>query len=590
MSDHAVDLPAADASSSSSGLVNVPKDKRQIFARLRRKLFEAINCLKLLTENHEDMETLSPNVRKHVKALKYLQLLTEDMETLSPNVRKRVKVLKYLQNEYKKLVTKFFEEARQLEVKYLKLYEPLYTKRYEIVNGVIDVEGNTNEAAVGEEDKVADENGVPSFWLTAMKTNKTLAEEITERDEEALKYLKDIKWCEHDKPYNFKLDFYFDSNPYFQNSVLTKTYYVCIYDVRIFWKSNGTEIEWHPGKCLTHTFLKKPKKRSRNAKGIINTEKCESFFNFFNPPQIPEDDDIDDNAVEELYNLIKHDNEIGYVTSEYLSDDISNYFDLNEAVQKGSSPNVSQRVEVLKYLQNEYDKLETEAFEEEVQLDAKYNNLYEPLYKKRYEIVNGFIGVEGITNEAVEEKGVPRFWLTAMKNNKALAEEITERDKEALKYLKDIKWCRLCNSCIFKLEFYFDSNPFFQNSVLTKTYHIIEDGNPIVMKSTGTEIEWHPGKCLTHNFLKKPKKRSRNAKGIINTEKCESFFNFFNPPQIPEDDDDIDDDVEELRFLMERDYEICCIFRCQIIPEAVSWFTGKAGKGKSKRKRRKQIP
>ncbi|MCI23846.1 nucleosome assembly protein 1-like 1-like, partial [Trifolium medium] len=48
---------------------------------------------------------------------------------------------------------------------------------YEIVNGVIDVEGITNEAAVGAEDKAAEENGVPSFWLTAMKTNETLTEE-----------------------------------------------------------------------------------------------------------------------------------------------------------------------------------------------------------------------------------------------------------------------------------------------------------------------------------------------------------------------------------------------------------------------------
>ncbi|PNX56196.1 nucleosome assembly protein 1-like 1-like [Trifolium pratense] len=87
--------------------------------------------------------------------------------------------------------------------------------------------------------------------------------------------------------------------------------------------AHETEIEWHPGKCLTHKLLKKPKKRSRNTKGIINTEKCESFFNFFNPPQTPEDDDDDDDIgddddVEELEFLIERDFKIGYVTSEYL--------------------------------------------------------------------------------------------------------------------------------------------------------------------------------------------------------------------------------------------------------------------------------
>ncbi|GAU22839.1 hypothetical protein TSUD_282060 [Trifolium subterraneum] len=208
--------------------------------------------------------------------------------------------------------------------------------------------------------------------------------------------------------------------------------------------------------------------------------------------------------------------------------------------------------------------------------------------KERYEIVNGVADVEGITNEvAVGEEnkaaeGVPSFWLTALKNNRTLAEEITERDEEALKYLKDIKWCKLDKPYSFKLEFNFDSNPYFQNSVITKTYDIIEVDDSIVVKSTGTEIEWHPGKCLTHKFLKKPKKRSRNAKGIINTEKCESFFNFFNPPQIPEDDDD--DDVEELQFLMECDYKIGSTIRGLIIPQVVSWFTGEADKWKSKSK------
>ena len=59
-----------------------------------------------------------------------------------------------------------------------------------------------------------------------------------------------------------------------------------------------------------------------------------------------------------------------------------------------------------------------------------------------------------------------------------------------------------------------------------------------------TEIEWYPGKCLTQKILKKkPKKGSKNAKPITKTEDCESFFNFFNPPQVPEDDDDIDEDT-----------------------------------------------
>ncbi|KAG8376162.1 hypothetical protein BUALT_Bualt09G0034500 [Buddleja alternifolia] len=236
------------------------------------------------------------------------------------------------------------------------------------------------------------------------------------------------------------------------------------------------------------------------------------------------------------------------------------------------------------YLHTQHDDLEAKFFEEKAALEAKYQKLYQPLYTKRYDIVNGVVEVEGGTTDAdpakqdAEEKGVPDFWLNAMKNNEILAEEISERDVEALKFLKDIKWARVDNPKGFKLEFYFETNPFFKNSVLTKTYHMIDEDEPILEKAIGTEIEWYPGKCLTQKILKKkPKKGSKNAKPITKTEQCESFFNFFSPPQVPAEDDDIDEDAaEELQNLMEQDYDVGSTIRDKIIPHAVSWFTGEA--------------
>ncbi|XP_022853478.1 nucleosome assembly protein 1;4-like [Olea europaea var. sylvestris] len=125
---------------------------------------------------------------------------TDVLETLSPIVRKRVEVLREIQSQHDELEAKFFEERAALEAKYQKLYEPLYTKRYEIVNGVVEVEGVTETPMEQGEDKLKESKGVPDFWLMAMKTNEILAEEISERDEEALKYLKDIKWCRIDNP------------------------------------------------------------------------------------------------------------------------------------------------------------------------------------------------------------------------------------------------------------------------------------------------------------------------------------------------------------------------------------------------------
>ncbi|KAA8540283.1 hypothetical protein F0562_024154 [Nyssa sinensis] len=273
-----------------------------------------------------------------------------------------------------------------------------------------------------------------------------------------------------------------------------------------------------------------------------------------------------------------------------LKNKLQNLAGQHSDVLETLTPKVRKRVEVLREIQSQHDELESKFFEERAALEAKYQKLYEPLYSKRYEIVNGVVEVVGVAGEATmnqeedkatEEKGVPDFWLTAMKTNEVLGEEISERDEEALKYLKDIKWCRIDNPKGFKLDFFFDPNPFFKNSVLTKTYHMIDDDEPILEKAIGTEIDWYPGKCLTQKILKKkPKKGSKNAKPITKTENCESFFNFFNPPQVPEDEDDIDEDAaEELQNQMEQDYDIGSTIRDKIIPHAVSWFTGEAVQG-----------
>uniref|UniRef100_M4CRW5 Nucleosome assembly protein n=1 Tax=Brassica campestris TaxID=3711 RepID=M4CRW5_BRACM len=168
----------------------------------------------------------------------------------------------------------------------------------------------------------------------------------------------------------------------------------------------------------------------------------------------------------------------------------------------------------------QHDEIEANILEERAALETKYQKLYQPFYTKRYEIVTGAVEVDGAPeevkieqgeNKAVEEKGVPDFWLIALKNNEITAEEITERDEGALKYLKDIKWNRVEEPKGFKLEFFIDENPYFKNTVLTKTYHMIDEDEPILKKAIG--IEWYPGNCLTQKILKK--KGSKNINPIM---------------------------------------------------------------------------
>ncbi|KAJ6415989.1 hypothetical protein OIU84_004727 [Salix udensis] len=215
------------------------------------------------------------------------------------------------------------------------------------------------------------------------------------------------------------------------------------------------------------------------------------------------------------------------------------------------SPKVSKRVECLRHLQSQHDELEAQFLEERKALEAKYQKLYQPLYTKRCEIVNGLKEVDGVMSaelysieedQATKEKGVPEFWLTAMKTQEVLAEE----------------WSRLQSPEGFKLEFYFNPCPYFKNSVLTKTYHIIDESDHILSQAIGTEIEWYPGKCLTKKVVKKkPRMGSKKTKTITTLKICESFFTFFNPPHIPESVDDLDDDAyDELQDRIEHDYDV----------------------------------
>ncbi|KAK4337913.1 hypothetical protein RND71_042400 [Anisodus tanguticus] len=150
-------------------------------------------------------------------------------------------------------------------------------------------------------------------------------------------------------------------------------------------------------------------------------------------------------------------------------------------------------------MQTEHGQLEASLFEKRAALEDKYQKLYLPLYTKRFEFVNG-VEVDGPVTQAsladqdedeeAVEKGVPDFWLTAMKNNEVLAEEfrlVSEMNS------------RIENAKGFELEFFFETNPYFKNAVLTKTYHIIDEDEPILEKAFGTEIEWYPVICYAQD-------------------------------------------------------------------------------------------
>ena len=209
------------------------------------------------------------------------------IESLPTQVKRRVSGLKGIQKDHSKLEAEFQEEVLQLEKKYFAKFTPLYQKRAAIVNG--GAEPTEDEVKAGEEkaeeekevkaeasgesaeedaskdaNKDANVSGIPEFWLSAMKNQISLAEMITDRDEEALKRLVDIRMEYLDKP-GFRLIFEFAENDFFTNKTITKTYFYrneagyggdFIYD-----HAEGDKIEWKADKDLT---VRVEQKKQRN--------------------------------------------------------------------------------------------------------------------------------------------------------------------------------------------------------------------------------------------------------------------------------------------------------------------------------------
>lgn len=276
---------------------------------------------------------------------------------------------------------------------------------------------------------------------------------------------------------------------------------------------------------------------------------------------------------------------------------------------------VKRRLKALKKIQLESTKIEAKFYEEVHKLECKYHELYKPLYEQRIKITKGDYEPndeecewpsddedEDLPDEVKEKvkledekskkdveekdvKGVPEFWLTIFKNVDMLQEMVQEYDEPVLQKLTDITVTFSEAPMGFTLHFYFAPNDYFSNTVLTKEYEMkcepSEDDpfsfeGPEIFKCKGCTINWKEGKNLTVKTVKKKQKHKSkgNVRTITKQVKNDSFFNFFDPPPIPDDPNaDIDPETQDL---LTADFEIGHYIRDRIIPRAVLFFTGEA--------------
>lgn len=223
------------------------------------------------------------------------------------------------------------QKVYALERKYQDQYQPLHDKRRSIVTGDYEPSGKETEwnYEANDEDVTPevqsitnelrknlqlnyqdDVKGVPDFWLTIFRNTEMLSSMLQAPDEPALKKLIDIKIIYEQEPMSYTLEFHFEPNEYFTNTVLTKQYflkskvdsdYPFTFEGPEIFKCVGCNIDWHKGKNLTVKTIKR--KQKHKARGAVRTVTkqvpADSFFNFFKPPQIQDESkiDLEDQAV-----------------------------------------------------------------------------------------------------------------------------------------------------------------------------------------------------------------------------------------------------------------------------------------------------
>ena len=90
---------------------------------------------------------------------------------------------------------------------------------------------------------------------------------------------------------------------------------------------------------------------------------------------------------------------------------------------------------------------------------------------------------------------IPSLGVTTFVNHPQVSALLGEEEEEALHYLTRVEVTEFEDiKSGYRIDFYFDENPYFENKILSKEFHLNESGGP---SSKSTEIKWKSGKDLT---------------------------------------------------------------------------------------------
>jgi nucleosome assembly protein 1-like 1 len=228
----------------------------------------------------------------------------ELVENYPKSVVERVHYLQVLHDQREAIEDEENKAISEIQRKYEALYAPLYARRAEIIMGTKDVTDDEKKSAIEkfpfEGGLEGTDNGIPGFWLKAIKNSDFGDDMVHPHDEAPLRALKNVTvdtvYDDKGDEKSVKINFHFDANEYFENDVLVRSFELEDDEPT---KSEGTQIKWKTGKNLSVKVVEKKqrKKGGKNQTRVVKKEEPqETFFDLFVDPAASEEEEGDEEA------------------------------------------------------------------------------------------------------------------------------------------------------------------------------------------------------------------------------------------------------------------------------------------------------
>ena len=232
-------------------------------------------------ENKKEEKPAENEDKEEEEDKKELYEAIQDLKSeVSENVKSKLLLLSDLHLEYKKFENdQYGFEYDSLQDKYDRQYIEIDNKIDEIVNSKENIQLTPEEMEQYGIKEECEPKEIEDYWEKVIINSRYFT--ITDKDKIILKYLTKVKIEKLPENLNdFRVDFYFKENEFFNNEILSKKY--TYGKDSLIKKAEGTDIDWKsPDKNTTIEKVKKRIKKGKKYYNEIKETKVDSFFSFF---------------------------------------------------------------------------------------------------------------------------------------------------------------------------------------------------------------------------------------------------------------------------------------------------------------------